>query len=309
MDYFADRNDKLLIKKAKEVRILRSAFVLLHCWLLYRHYAFEGGVSFVVLGIATVLVSVIFFSSNQIIVSHQSLDSENLLMSQHNLQLVQQIGDLDMETRRELGAWLHSTVQPKLLASARKAWSMHREETDELARNIDALNEDIVRRYSHHLFPVQLEIALSLALADLLHGRTTISFDQRMLPATDISVEQKPIPNISTASAEELLPKNQVYFPIAQRYAIYRIVEEAVANAEKKMKATEISVDISIPDKQIVITVTDNGEPIDKSMSPGLGTRLIDVFTLRHGGSWQLSNIPDGVKFTCVLPVSSEFRE
>jgi signal transduction histidine kinase len=130
-----------------------------------------------------------------------------------------------------------------------------------------------------------------------------------MLPAMGISVEQKPIPNFSTASTEELLTKNQVFFPIAQRYAIYRIVEEAVANAEKKLKATEITVDISIPDEQIIITVTDNGEPIDEANSPGLGTRLIDIFALRHGGSWQLSNIPDGVKFTCVLPVSSEFTE
>ena len=214
-----------------------------------------------------------------------------------------------METRRELGAWLHSTVQPKLLSTARKAWSLHNEGADAIASELDALNEDVVRRYSHHLFPIQLEIALALALADLLHERATFTFDKRMFPQLDAALERLPVPNMQTANRKSLLAENQVFFPIKQRYAIYRIVEEAVSNAEKKASATEITVDISIPDEHIIITVIDNGESVSDLPAPGLGMRLIDSFTLLHGGSWNISNIPEGVQFQCIFPVISEFIE
>lgn len=114
---------------------------------------------------------------------------------------------------------------------------------------------------------------------------------------------------MQTANRKSLLAENQVFFPIKQRYAIYRIVEEAVSNAEKKASATEITVDISIPDEHIIITVIDNGEPVSDLPAPGLGMRLIDSFTLLHGGSWNISNIPDGVQFQCKFPVISEFIE
>jgi signal transduction histidine kinase len=105
------------------------------------------------------------------------------------------------------------------------------------------------------------------------------------------------------------LKENQVFFPIKQRFAIYRIIEEAVANAEKKSSATKIRVDISIPKDQIIITVIDNGAPISDSVEPGLGSRLIDTYTLLHKGSWSLSNISEGVQFQCIFPVISEFIE
>jgi signal transduction histidine kinase len=97
-----------------------------------------------------------------------------------------------------------------------------------------------------------------------------------------------------------------VFFPIQQRYAIYRIVEEAVANAEKKPSTTKINVDISIPEDQIIISVIDDGSPVGKSVELGLGTRLIDTYALLHKGSWHLKNISKGVEFRCVFPVISE---
>ena len=83
-------------------------------------------------------------------------------------------------------------------------------------------------------------------------------------------------------------------------------MEEAVANAEKKPSTTQIKVDISIPEEQIIITVTDNGDPIGESVELGLGSRLIDTYSLLHRGTWNLSNTSDGVEFRCVFPVASE---
>ena len=292
-----------------EPRLLRVSVAIAFFWLIYRHAKYEETLSLVVFVFWFIFFILNILLTNQVVKSREKSDAESIVVSKHNLQLLQQLGQLDMETRRELGAWLHSTVQPKLLSTARKAWSLHNDKSDEIAAEIDALNEDVVRRYSHHLFPIQLAIALVLALADLLHERATFTFDQRMFPVMDAALERLPIPDMQTANRKSLLAENQVFFPIKQRYAIYRIVEEAVSNAEKKASATEITVDISIPDEHIIITVIDNGEPVSDLPAPGLGMRLIDSFTLLHGGSWNISNIPGGVQFQCKFPVISEFSE
>ena len=229
------------------------------------------------------------------------------VVTKYNLQLLWQLGELDMQTRQDLGTWLHSTVQPKLLKIARVAWAVNSVETQAIAAEIDLLNEEVVRGYSHQLFPVQLHIALVLALADLLHERADFKFDERMIPAMNESSERNPLSLIDAGTIG--LKDNQVFFPIKQRFAIYRIIEEAVANAEKKPSTTKIRVDISIPKDQIIITVIDNGAPIADTVEPGLGSRLIDTYALLHKGSWKLSNISEGVEFRCVFPVASEFTE
>ena len=230
-------------------------------------------------------------------------NTEIALKTAHNSQLMGQLGEIDTQTRREIGAWLHSVVQPKLLSIARKAWASKTEVGDLLGAAIDELNEEVVRRYSHQLFPVQLEIALVLALADLLKGRAEFKFDQRMFPLMGDVAEAKPVPRISQESVASLILGNQVFFPVPQRYAIYRIIEEAVANAEKKPSTTKITVDISIAHDLIIITVTDNGSPKNDSVAPGLGSRLIDTYTGLNGGTWALSNIDGGVQFCCELPI------
>jgi signal transduction histidine kinase len=242
----------------------------------------------------------------QEVLAKQNTSEELLTISAYNLQLLEQLSEIDTQTRRDLGSWLHSVVQPKLLSIARKAWSDESEIGTTLATELDELNDNVVRRYSHQLFPVQLEISLVLALADMLEGRAEFNFDTRMFPLMGEMGEPGPVPKISSEAVKSLIPKSQVFFPIQQRYAIYRIVEEAVANAEKKPSTTKISVDISIPEDQIIISVIDNGSPAGESIEFGLGTRLIDTFTLLHKGSWKLSNISTGVEFRCVFPVITE---
>ena len=211
------------------------------------------------------------------ILARRKASNELVTISAYNLQLLEQLSEIDTQTRRELGAWLHSVVQPRLLSIARKAWADKSEIGTTLATELDELNDNVVRRYSHQLFPVQLEIALVLALADMLEGRAEFNFDTRMLPLMGEVGEVGSVPKISPEAMHSLIPKSQVFFPIQQRYAIYRIVEEAVANAEKKPSTTKINVDISIPEDLIIISVIDDGSPVGESVEAGLGTRLIDT--------------------------------
>jgi signal transduction histidine kinase len=240
------------------------------------------------------------------ILARRKVSNELVTISAYNLQLLEQLSEIDTQTRRELGAWLHSVVQPRLLSIARKAWADKSEIGTTLATELDELNDNVVRRYSHQLFPVQLEIALVLALADMLEGRAEFNFDTRMLPLMGEVGEVGSVPKINPETMHSLIPKSQVFFPIQQRYAIYRIVEEAVANAEKKPSTTKINVDISIPEDLIIISVIDDGSPVGESVEAGLGTRLIDTYSLLHKGSWHLKNISKGVEFRCVFPVLSE---
>ena len=244
---------------------------------------------------------------NSSVVSKQILAYDLELKSTYNSQLLMQLGELDLQTRQELGSWLHSTVQPKLLKIARDAWAVNSVDTRAIAEEIDVLNEEVVRGYSHQLFPVQLQIALALALADLLHERAEFCCDDRMVPEMDAASDRKTLPPIEAGPIG--LKTDQVFFPIKQRFAIYRIIEEAVANAEKKPSTTKIRVNISIPEDKIIITVIDNGDRIANTVEPGLGSRLIDTYALLHNGIWQLSNIPKGVEFRCVFPVATEFIE
>jgi signal transduction histidine kinase len=261
-------------------------------------------VVFLVLVIA-LFVLTMSLRAREILVRRKASE-ELVTISAYNLQLLEQLSEIDTQTRREIGAWLHSVVQPKMLSIARKAWADKSEIGTTLATELDELNDNVVRRYSHQLFPVQLEIALVLALGDMLDGRAEFKFDTRMLPLMGETGEVGPVPKFSPEGMKSLIPRSQVFFPIQQRYAIYRIVEEAVANAEKKPSTTKINVDISIPEDQIIISVIDDGSPVGKSVEVGLGTRLIDTYSLLHKGSWQLKNISKGVEFRCVFPVISE---
>lgn len=293
-----------LLPKSK-IALSRTVILFIAILSLVRFIAHGDRVSIflliVVLAMTTIAITTYF--RERLSNAQNVIDLD--IKTSHNAQLVAQLSEVDTQTRREIGAWLHSVVQPKLLAIARKAWSYESEDGNALAEAIDTLNEEVVRRYSHQLFPVQLEIALILALADLLEGRATVTFDRRMYPLMGEPAKPSAIPQITQENVDSLLPKDQVFFPIQQRYSIYRIIEEAVANAEKKPSTTKISVDISIPQDLIIITVVDDGASKSEDFVAGLGTRLIDTYTMLHGGTWALSNVAHGVQFRCELPIIS----
>jgi glucose-6-phosphate-specific signal transduction histidine kinase len=299
---------QVFIKKiSQEPMVPRGAILCITVIALLQLSKHDARLALVMAAATPILTLWSFRRQNRLIVSRRVMSRNLDLVSRYNSQLMEQLGELDLQTRQELGVWLHSTVQPKLLKIGRDAWALNSVEGQALAAEIDVLNEEVVRGYSHQLFPVQLEIALVLALADLLHNRAEFNFDTRMYPPMDTAPVRRNL--LDFATHENALKPDQVFFPLKQRFAIYRIVEEAVANAEKKVSTTKIVVNVTIPHDQIVITVVDNGAPIADSVEPGLGYRLIDTYTLMHNGAWGFSNIAEGVQFRCVLPLASEVTE
>ena len=205
---------------------------------------------------------------------------------------------IDNETRQEVGAWLHGSLQPQLIRLARNIRKKEETDLDIVAQQIDDISEKFVRAYSHELFPPALFISLEVALETMLEGRAELILDERLTNASSFG--------FSIWSPESGLPATNTSLRLVldteQRYAVYRIVEEAVANAEKKSSTSRIVADIRIESEEIRLSVRDNGSPILKNTKPGLGLSVIDAYVKKFDGSFSLENIADGVELIALIP-------
>ncbi|MBF0233010.1 MAG: PAS domain S-box protein [Desulfamplus sp.] len=92
--------------------------------------------------------------------------------------------------------------------------------------------------------------------------------------------------------------------------ALYRIVQEAITNAMKHAKATEISIDLSVDDNSyLVLTVEDNGcgfSSVGNKEYHGLGlTGMKERATLSGGTLEIFSAINQGTRITCHLDLNA----
>ena len=188
------------------------------------------------------------------------------------------LSELDIETRREVGVWLHGHVQSFNLSMARRMRSLDSHDARKLADEIDLFTENTIRAFSHHLYPPVLEVSLELALNDLLAGRAKLEISDAL-------------------SAGKYTIQNVRILPIRTRYIVYRIIEECVANAEKKPSTKHISVEINIRDNFLELNVTDDGGPVATPLVYGLGLRLIQDYLASLGGIFSITTFGPGARF------------
>ena len=65
----------------------------------------------------------------------------------------QLLSELDIETRREVGVWLHGHVQSFNLSMARRMRALGSHVARELADEIDVFTDKNIRAFSHQLYP------------------------------------------------------------------------------------------------------------------------------------------------------------
>jgi len=195
------------------------------------------------------------------------------LESSHDL-----VTRIDIETRREVGVWLHGEVQSFHLAMARRMRSGDVNGRD-LADEMDKFSEETIRAFAHQLYPPVLEVSLDLALRDLLEGRATYETS-------------------SALSIEDYSLQDLRILPFRIRYILYRIIEECVLNAEKKSSTKHISVELKLKDDFIELNVTDDGGPVPEPLVRGLGTRLINDYLASVGGNFHLTTFGPGARLT-----------
>jgi len=146
-----------------------------------------------------------------------------------------------------------------------------------------------VRRISHHLHPKILdELGLSAALAEL-----SAEFTER----TGIAVK------VTKPSVRKLLPD---YI----NTTLYRVVQESLINIQKHADATQISIDLSINDKWLLLEIKDNGDGFDmlsykKKNSPGIGLRNIAERIEYHSGQFEVLSSSKGTCVKVKIPKTS----
>jgi signal transduction histidine kinase len=197
------------------------------------------------------------------------------------------LSELDIETRREVGVWLHGHVQSFNLSMARRMRALDSDVAREFADEIDVFTEKNIRAFSHQLYPAILEVSLDLALSDLLAGRAKIEMSDGL-------------------SANKYTLQNLRVLPFRTRYIIYRIIEECVANAEKKPSTKHISVEISLKENFLELNVTDDGGPVATPLVYGLGLRLIQDYLASLGGIFSVTTFGAGARFAAQIELKPE---
>ena len=205
---------------------------------------------------------------------------------------------IDNETRQEVGAWLHGTLQPQLTRLARDIRAQKESDCNLVAQRVDEISEKYVRAYSHELFPPALIVSLEVGLETMLEGRAELVLDHRLTNESTLGF------SIASREPEETVPDRPLRLNLGRErgYAAYRIIEEAVANAEKKPYTSRIVADVRVEEAVLRISVLDNGAPIPADFKPGLGHSIIDAFIQKFDGSWSLSNVDGGVELIACIP-------
>jgi signal transduction histidine kinase len=207
---------------------------------------------------------------------------------------------IDNETRQEVGSWLHGTLQPQLTRLAKDIREKKQTDCTIVAQQVDEINEKFVRAYSHDLYPPSLIVSLEVGLETLLENRAELILDHRLTNASNIGFSFW-----SSGSGFEDSDRPLRFVLGRERsYAVYRIVEEAVANAEKKSSTSRIVVDVvvDVEGEKIRVSIHDNGAPIPADAKPGLGHSVIDAFVQKFDGNVSFKNVGDGVELIAYIP-------
>jgi signal transduction histidine kinase len=211
-------------------------------------------------------------------------------------QLEKEVAEVTERERRRIGHELHDTICQHLTATSLSLQVLSGKLADASLPQVkdadhgvqlveDAI--DLTRKMAQGLFPLELEGAgLPGALVELC---------RRMANRYRIKCEFK-------SDLHELtLDSNTATH-------LYRIAQEAVTNAAKHGHVSDVSVELSQLDGNLILNVTDDGigfpEPLPQS--PGLGLRIMFSRAGMIGGTVSVKNSPGGgVAVTCRLPIPS----
>ena len=215
--------------------------------------------------------------------------------SQNNVLLRQNI-DLIENERRVIADELHNEVGQNLTAIRTAAQLMSRQsegrQTHPLAENIVELTDqmfDIMHQMLHRLHPSVLE---KLGFEESLEDLAAFAKKNMQLDCS-----------LSVSGSLDLLDKDM-------QLAVYRIIQEALTNSIRHGQAKRAEIKLDASDTEMVISVTNNGEPLkDKldaliqSKSSGIGLLGIKHRIEAWHGEMKFENVDGKVVLSCVMPL------
>jgi len=195
-----------------------------------------------------------------------------------------QVLDAETQARRVVAEELHGPVQSDLL---RLEMQLRSSGDFESAEAIKVFRVTVVRELSHQLHPMTIDIGL--------------------LPALDELAEQSTLSTILTVSSQVQTMDDLGGSMLAQRVRLtaYRVVQEALLNAQTGGAASHAWINVSVNDGDLVVTVSDDGQGLRPDAHIGLGLRAVDAWVGSLGGKWDISNRPQGgCQLRMELPLS-----
>ncbi len=193
------------------------------------------------------------------------------------------------EERRQLRRDLHDDIGPALAAIALQAETALRPSAGDgqaqalLARLVPRLNAAVadLRALVHDLRPPDLdEFGLAASLRELA---ARLSTDE-----VSVRVDASAIPSMSAALD----------------VAAYRIVAEAVTNAVRHARAREVLAQVSADDRELLISVRDDGVGMAPEREPGLGLSSMRLRAEELGGQLRITTGSEGTRIQARIPLA-----
>jgi signal transduction histidine kinase len=229
-----------------------------------------------------------FLSDRELVADQRILDSMTNIGIQLGFFIVRKrmkrrIAELTTREQQRIGRDLHDDLGQQLTGVAMLAKGLERDLRDESSSHAPRASEiasglreaqEHVRLLARGLVPVELDgRGLMQALADLARDSTKrYEIDVRFVPRAETLV------NDSETATE-----------------LYRIAQEAVTNAAKHGRATEIIIALSIAEQGMELEVTDNGEGISdgtiRKLGVGMSTMVYRANVI--GGELSVERGPD----------------
>jgi signal transduction histidine kinase len=213
--------------------------------------------------------------------------------------------EADDETRRSVAELLHGPVQGRLLAAELGLVEIRdqavlsvaaRDRLGSVMEILRSLRDDDVRRLSHLLHPVALDVGMVAAFRSLI---------AQMTQTYSVSIALHVAPEIEAVDGP-----GRPGLPKAVRITLYRALEEAINNARRHGAATSLDVFVECDDGLVRIRVCDDGTGLDganghvAANSPaGLGLTAIAVRAGARGGRVTLGRAGDHTELTAEVRV------
>jgi signal transduction histidine kinase len=199
------------------------------------------------------------------------------------------------EERRRLRHDLHDGVGPQLAGLALQLDSLARRlaHDPETAGRVEVLRTRLrdtvgeVRRVVDDLRPPALDdVGLVEAVRQQVSAYAVVAAGGDAVPLVDV-VDSGRLPAL----------------PAAVEVAAYRVVTEAVANAVRHGRPSQCTVSFGTTERDLVLTVTDNGTGISPDAVPGLGLTSMADRAAEVGGRFAVDTSAAGTTVTAYLPL------
>jgi NarL family two-component system sensor histidine kinase LiaS len=114
-----------------------------------------------------------------------------------------------------------------------------------------------------------------------------------------------------TGIAAEVHLANERHLPIAIEKALFRVVQEALANVARHSKAGKVEMDLRFDSEDLILTLSDDGQGFEpKSAHIGFGLRSMKQRVESLGGNFTVDTIPGrGTTLIFRIPIPESSRK